>query len=193
MRCRHITGNHGRHLSVHGHSKNHQNTISKTNVLEILSFVFEHNNSSLNREHYLQVEGMAMGTRVAPTYADLYGLVRNQTHIYTYHLQLTLYWSFIDDIFMLWDNNKFSAEISDSQLGFLNTQVIKDSDNQLYTDLYCKPTDANNYLHYNSLHWRKCKDSIVYSQFIRICRICKELPGSLRISATRWNPNGAII
>lgn len=42
-------------------------------------------------------------------------------------------------------------------------------------DLFVKPTDANNYLHYSSAHWRSCKDSLSYSQFICIRRICKRL------------------
>lgn len=41
--------------------------------------------------------------------------------------------------------------------------------------MYCKPKNANNYLHYNSSHLRKCKDSIVYSQFIRIRQICSKI------------------
>jgi len=47
--------------------------------------------------------------------------------------------------------------------------------NKIETDLYSKPTDAHNYLLYRSAHPKKCKDSIPYSQFLRIRRICTKL------------------
>ena len=45
-------------------------------------------------------------------------------------------------------------------------------DHKISTDLYTKPTDAHDYLLYSSAHPQKCKDSIPYSQFLRIKRIC---------------------
>ena len=39
--------------------------------------------------------------------------------------------------------------------------------------MYVKPTDTNSYLKYDSAHPPKCKESLPYSQFIRIRRICK--------------------
>ena len=47
--------------------------------------------------------------------------------------------------------------------------------NTLEIDLYCKPTDSHNYLLYNSAHSKKCKESIPYSQFLRIRRICTNI------------------
>ena len=38
--------------------------------------------------------------------------------------------------------------------------------------MYTKPTDSHNYLYYNSAHPQRCKDSIPYSQFLRVRRIC---------------------
>lgn len=167
--------------------------VSTSSILEILGLVLERNNFSFNGEHFLQVGGTAMGTRVAPTYANLYMDWFETKHIYTYPLQPTMFGRYIDDIFLLWDHGresldaflthinsihptiKFSAEISAESVSFLDTQVVKGPDNILFTDLYCKPADANNYLHYNSSHWMKCKDSIVYSQFIRIRRICSNI------------------
>ena len=42
-------------------------------------------------------------------------------------------------------------------------------------DLYSKPTDSHNYLLYSSSHPRSCRDSIPYSQFLRIRRICSKI------------------
>ena len=59
-------------------------------------------------------------------------------------------------------------------VNFLDTTVYV-QDSKLYTTLYTKPTDSHNYLHYSSMHPRKCKDSIPYSQFLRVRRICSTL------------------
>ena len=52
---------------------------------------------------------------------------------------------------------------------------INPATNTVETDLYCKPTDSHNYLLYNSAHPKKCKESIPYSQFLRIRRICTNI------------------
>ena len=67
-------------------------------------------------------------------------------------------------------------EVSQSHVNFLDTTVrINPSNNRLETDLYCKPTDSHNYLLYNSAHPKKCKQSISYSMFLRIRRICTHI------------------
>ena len=45
-------------------------------------------------------------------------------------------------------------------------------DNKLETDLFCKPTDCHQFLHFNSAHPFHNKKSIVYSQGLRIKRLC---------------------
>ena len=46
--------------------------------------------------------GTAMGTKLAPSYANLFMSKFEQDHVYTYHLQPTLWKRFIDDIFLIW-------------------------------------------------------------------------------------------
>ena len=88
---------------------------------------------------------------------------------------------FIDDVDMKWiesqqkldafirhANNahqsiKFTYEISDSKISFLDTTTsIKDG--VISTDLYCKPTDKHQYLSPQSCHPKHCTKSIPYSQ-----------------------------
>ena len=45
-------------------------------------------------------------------------------------------------------------------------------DNKVPTDLYIKPTDSHQYLHYSSSHPDRTKKPIVYSQTLRLNRIC---------------------
>ena len=114
------------------------------------------------------------------------------TYVYTYHKKYLLYLRYIDDIFIVWTHSredletfieflntrtehfKFTSEISNTEIAFLDTKVSIQN-NRIATDLYCTPTDSPNYLVYNSSHPQRCKDSIPYSQFLRICRICTEI------------------
>ena len=53
-------------------------------IIEILEFVLKHNNFKFNGTNFLQLEGTAMGTRVAPTYANLFMSQFESKHIYQY-------------------------------------------------------------------------------------------------------------
>jgi peptide-methionine (R)-S-oxide reductase len=151
------------------------------------------NNFDFNNKHYLQVGGTAMGTRVAPSFANIFMADFETKWVYTHHLQPTIWLRYIDDIFMIWNHNrknldefitllntchssiKFTAEISEKSLPFLDTLVCINTDRKIYTDLYCKPTDAHNYLLFTSSHPKHLMRSLPYSQFLRIRRICSKL------------------
>ena len=49
---------------------------------------------------------------------------------------------------------------------------VKLSQGKLKTDLHIKPTDRHQYLHYSSSHPGHTKRSIVYSQTLRVARVC---------------------
>ena len=67
---------------------------------------------------------------------------------------------------------KFTMEASEEKINFLDTTLHKSEDGTLWTDLYSKPADSHNYLHYKSAHPSHCKKSLPYSQMLRIKRIC---------------------
>jgi hypothetical protein len=112
--------------------------------------------------------------------------------VYTYKKQPLVWWRYIDDVFVVWTHTreeleefvehlnsrlptiKFSMEVSDLKIPFLDTLVKKEG-TKLYTDLYSKPTDSFDYLLYNSSHPKTCKDSIPYSQFMRVRRVCSRM------------------
>ena len=71
-------------------------------------------------------------------------------------------------------NIQFTHEASQDSVSFLDT-VVHISNHEIYTDLHCKPTDSHNYLLFSSAHPRKCKESIPYSQYLRVRRICSRL------------------
>ena len=68
---------------------------------------------------------------------------------------------------------KFTWEISETSVTFLDINISV-QDNNLATSVHYKPTDLHNYLLYSSSHQSHVKDSISYSQFIRLRRLCSE-------------------
>ena len=60
------------------------------------------NNFEFNNTFYIQTHGTAMGTRMAPSYANLL-LAKFETDALTHApYQPHTWWRFIDDIFMIW-------------------------------------------------------------------------------------------
>ena len=143
-------------------------------------------------KHYLQIGGSSMGTKAAPAYANCYMDKFERDFVYKYKLQPLLWKRYLDDCFCIWQHGeeelnkffeflntrshsiKFTMECSQTQVPFLDT-LVKIVDNQIVSDLYCKPTDSHNYLLYSSAHPSSCKRSIPYSQFLRIRRICSDI------------------
>jgi len=159
-------------------------------LVQLLKMVLTMNNFDFNGKHYLQVCGTAMGTRLAPSYANLCMADFEEKFVYTHHPKPFWWKRYIDDIFMLWTEGedelsifldylnqchetiKFTKHVSKTQVNFLDTWVKITEDHKIITDLYEKPTDSHNYLHFDSCHPRHTKTSLPYSQFLRIKRIC---------------------
>ena len=159
-------------------------------LIGLLRMVLTMNNFEFNGEHYLQTGGTAMGTRVAPSFANLFMADFEEKYVYTHEYQPHWWKRYIDDIFMIWTlgqekldifisflnschpNIKFTHETSTTCLSFLDTNVKMDSRGNLYTDLYSKPTDTHNYLRYESCHPYQTKSGLPFSELLRVRRIC---------------------
>ena len=78
-----------------------------------------------------------------------------------------------------WLNNlmpgviKFKFDFSMDKIEFLDL-VIYMEDGRIKTNLFVKPTNKQLYLDYNSNHPNHCKDSIPYSQALRITERCSD-------------------
>ena len=162
-------------------------------LVKLLRYVLTKNNFDFNGKHYLQVGGTAMGTKVAPSLANLFMAHFEEQYVYQYPTRSTIWLRYIDDIFLIWEHGqeslntfldylnschdtiKFTAEQSPTSVNFLDTTVHLTHEGSLYTDLYCKPTDAHNYLSYDSAHPDHIKNSLPYSQLLRVRRICSHL------------------
>ena len=162
---------------------------SNLSITELLSQVLTYNNFRFNGRNYLQVGGTAMGTKLAPSYANIFMSSFENKHVYTYHLQPLMWLRYINDVFCIWQHGKkelddflihlnsvhrsikFTCDQSDSSVNFLDT-TVKVVNRKLTTTLYVKPTDRNNYLPFDSAHPYHCKKGLPYGQFLRIRRIC---------------------
>ena len=68
---------------------------------------------------------------------------------------------------------KYTWEISDDSLSFLDIKVSIEGKG-LCTSVYYKPTDSHSYLLYSSSHPSHVKNSIPFSQFLRLRRLCSD-------------------
>ena len=80
---------------------------------------------------------------------------------------------FLEGLNKFHPNLKFTYEKSKEKINFLDV-VIKIKEGRIITDLYCKPTDGHQYLHYDSCHADYIKRSIIFNQTLRLKRICSE-------------------
>ena len=160
-------------------------------INELLELVLTNNHFEFNGEFYHQLSGTAMGTKLAPSYANLFMTKFEDKYVYTYPQQPLLWKSFIDDIFLIWPHGKnsliefiehlntvhptikFTSDISDTQISSLDLSIYL-NESTLHTRLYTKPTDRHMYLNYFSEHPMSLKKSIPHSQFLRLKKIHSE-------------------
>ncbi len=136
----------------------------------MLALVLRCNNFGFNNDHYLQIQGVAMGTRSTPTIANLVMGDFEVKHVYTYPKQPYLWIRFIDNNIGIWLHGlhelqeffkylnschstiKFTFEFSETSIPFLDTNTTIGPDGIVYATLYFKPTDTHPYLPYQSCH-----------------------------------------
>ena len=74
-------------------------------LCDLIRMILTTNNFTFNDKHCLQIHGTAMGTRIAPSYSNLF-LAKFETDAlsrapYQPHTR----WRYIDDIFMIWTHS----------------------------------------------------------------------------------------
>ena len=75
-------------------------------LVQLLTLVLKHNNFTFNGEHFLQINGTAMGTKMAPSYANIF-MGKLEKHIIQSAPHKPLSWfRFIDDVDMKWTESE---------------------------------------------------------------------------------------
>ena len=157
-------------------------------IISFVKLILTLNNFIFN---FLQIKGCAMGTKCAPTYANIFMGIFEEIYIYPLIKQkMQLYLRYIDDIFFIWTGSendlqqfiskinevhpsiKFDFNYSETQIHLLDISITKTSPGKPLTTLYNKEIDRKSYLHQNSEHPETLKRSISYSQPLRLKRIC---------------------
>jgi hypothetical protein len=175
---------------------------SKDFIVDSLNIILDNNYFCFADKHYLQIHGTAMGTKMAPTYANLTLAYLEETlytklkdkYTDTFSEYFEKAWKrYLDDCFIIWDNSvdninslhielnnlhpklKFTMEQSETEISFLDI-TLKQENGNIITDIYHKATDTKQYLHFKSCHPRTTKNNIPYNLARRICTIVIE-PG----------------
>ena len=176
-------------------SKNRDPNQNLTNgsICDLLKLVLTCNNFQFDNKYFLQTGGTAMGTKLAPSFGNIFMGWLEENFVHTYEKQPLMWKRYIDDVFIIWQHGKpelirfvkhlnskhptikFTEESSSDSIDFLKITVTLKRNRELSTNLYCKPTDSHNYLLYSSEHPRYLLCGIPYSQFLRVRRICSDI------------------
>lgn len=161
-------------------------------ILESINFILKHNLFDFNGKLFLQKTGTAMGSRFAPSFANLYMGDFESEFIYQnlkWKDQIIYYKRYIDDLVFVWKGNNitfndftaslnnnnwgltFSGECNNNTLNYLDITLYIDN-NKVCTKNYFKQVDCNSFLDYKSQHHRKWLNNIPFGQFRRIRRNC---------------------
>ena len=167
-------------------------------IIRLARLVLEKNNFEYDDQHYLQIKGTAMGTRMAPSYANLFmGCLEASLLGSAPDGRVPLFFGrFIDDIFGVWlfgeaafikfmehanrhhDSIAFTYNIGRS-VHFLDITATVSGD-RIATDLFAKPTDTHQYLLPSSNHPPHVHQHLPYGLAVRICTIVSDETARLK-------------
>ena len=153
--------------------------LSNNFLIKLLELVLNKNNFQFSGENVLPVSGISMGTKCAPMVANTMMDFFKEAFVYQYlranSLNHLFYGRYLDDCLMVWQypkqelikflayinqylpSIKFTWDISPDKVNVLDT--VKIVNNKIEFELYCKPTDAHNFLRYDPAHPRACKQA----------------------------------
>ncbi|XP_041429012.1 uncharacterized protein LOC121397091 isoform X1 [Xenopus laevis] len=128
--------------------------------LQALEIILCCNYFTFREQYYLQLRGTAMGSNVAPSYANAFMARLEQLHIYLdvdFSRHCLAWWRYIDDVFVLWRGDvdslqRFHGRINGvhpsisftlvydlQKIHFLDVLVYKDLEGSICTSLFTKP------------------------------------------------------
>lgn len=181
------------------------NTLKPTHTntfTQLLRTVLYNNYFEFNNTYYKQIKGTAMGTIMAPTYANtlLKHLEDKLLKEERFKKNTLVFKRYIDDIIVIYNNNDntlpmFIRALKDAYkpltlnikygktLPFLDA-LISINSNTISTQLYKKPLNANTLLHKKSNHPKHTKTNVITQELLRIKRTCTHLTHTLAHETT---------
>ena len=165
---------------------------SSETLLRLAELVLTLNCSSFGDNYYKQIKGVAMGTKMGPSYANLFvGFIENKFFSNYHGPKPDLYKRYIDDCVSVTSSGKeelnlfinpvnsfhpalkYTWKISKNSLAFLDIK-LSINDNCSSTSVQYKPTDSHNYLLHSFSYPQHVKNAIPFSQFLRLRRLCSD-------------------
>lgn len=157
---------------------------------DLLCLSLEYNYVKYKEDWFYQHRGIEMGNSASVMVANItvFNEVKN---VFNDINEVIFYKRFLDDIFLIVESDgidnmhgwltsklvhrylKFTFEFDNHSINFLDT-TVKVINNKLQTDLFVKPMSKHLYLHATSNHPTHLKESLYYSQGLRIIRICSD-------------------
>ena len=160
---------------------------SRSQFKSLLEFAVKDNLILFNGKYYIQVDGVAMGSPLGPTLANIFLCHWEEIWLDKCPLQFRplFYRRYVDDTFLLFrseshvkkflrylntrhDNMNFTYECeSEDQLPFLDVLVSREA-GHLVTSLYRKPTFSGLYTNFSSFISEKYKSGLIFCLLFRI-------------------------
>ena len=165
----------------------------KNMLRDFLRVVIRDNHFRFNDRYYDQVRGVAMGTRCAPPFANLFLAALEEKALADWEGSAPALWlRFLDDVLMLWTSTqdrldqfllhlnsqmssiKFTSNSSQQSTTFLDLQLYKGSrfwsTGVLDIKLFVKPTNPQQFLHFSSCHPAHTFSTIIKGELLRAIR-----------------------
>ncbi len=160
---------------------------SRSEFRSLLQYAVKDNLILFNGKYYIQVDGVAMGSPLGPTLANIFLCYWEEIWLEKCPKQFRplYYRRYVDDTFLLFaseshvkkflrymnsrhDNMNFTFETEvDNKLPFLDVLVSRDG-SHMTTSLYRKPTFSGLYTNFNSFISEKYKTGLIYCLLFRI-------------------------
>jgi hypothetical protein len=158
----------------------------------LLGLILYNNVFRFNDKFYLQLQGTAMGTKMAPAYANVFMGALESRVLAEATPSPKIWRRYIDDIFLVWTDTedslrqfiaglnrehpriKFTSEISDSEIVFLDLCLYKGERfrNHGILDIktHIKPTNTQQYVHASSCHPPGTGKGLIKGEMLRYLR-----------------------
>ena len=163
---------------------------------DLLHIVLTKNYFQFADSMYHQVQGTAMGTKMAPSYANLFMAELEEKLLRNYSTGPILWKRYIDDILCIWPGSqqsldtfieylnkshptiKFTYESSPHSVDYLDITIYKGDRYRATGVLDFKPffktTNKFQYLEYSSAHPRNTFRSLIKGELTRLLRACSD-------------------
>lgn len=176
-------------------------------IIDLLTFVMKNSYLSFKGQIYKQIDGTAMGTACAPTYANIVVYMLERHVIINFGKDIALYRRYLDDIFVsiiksrviefqqimneLHPKLKFEFTQHDTEAAFLDLSISKgtrfESDGRFDLSVHQKSMNLYLYIPFNSYHTESTKRSFIQTELTRYIRNSSSMESYLILRALFWS------